>query len=142
MIRLTRRYRFSASHRLHSPALSASENAATYGKCNNPHGHGHDYSLELSVTGVPDPVAGRVVDVGALDRLVEAEVLSKLRHRDLNTEAAALSGLVPTSENLAAGILRMLEASWRRTFPDGRPALDRVRIHETRRNLFEISKLP
>ena len=77
-----------------------------------------------------------------LDRLVEAEVLSKLRHRDLNTEAAELSGLVPTSENLATGILRMLEASWRRTFPDGRPALDRVRIHETRRNLFEISKLP
>jgi 6-pyruvoyltetrahydropterin/6-carboxytetrahydropterin synthase len=142
MMRLTRRYRFSASHRLLSPALSAAENAATYGKCNNPHGHGHDYFLELSVTEVPDPVAGRVVDVRALDRLVEAEVLSKLRHRDLNTEAAELSGLVPTSENLAAGILRMLEASWRRTFPDGRPKLERVRLHETRRNLFEISKLP
>jgi len=142
MIRLTRRYRFSASHKLHSPALSAAENAATYGKCNNPHGHGHDYSLELSVTGMPDPASGRVVDIRALDRLVEAEVLSKLRHRDLNTEAAELSGLVPTSENLAAGILKMLEASWGRTFPDGRPALDRIRIHETRRNLFEISKLP
>jgi 6-pyruvoyltetrahydropterin/6-carboxytetrahydropterin synthase len=142
MIRLTRRYRFSASHKLHSSALSASENAATYGKCNNPHGHGHDYSLEVGVTGVPDPASGRVVDVRALDRLVEAEVLSKLRHRDLNTEATELSGLVPTSENLAAGIVRMLETSWRRTFPDGRPALDRVRIHETRRNLFEISKLP
>jgi 6-pyruvoyl-tetrahydropterin synthase len=142
MIRLTRRYRFSASHRLHSSALSAAENAATYGKCNNPHGHGHDYSLEVSVTGLPDPVAGQVVDVRALDRLVEAEVLSKLRHRDLNTEAAGLSGLVPTSENLAAAILKMLVASWGRSFPDGRPALDRVRIHETRRNLFEISKLP
>jgi 6-pyruvoyltetrahydropterin/6-carboxytetrahydropterin synthase len=142
MIRLTRRYRFSASHKLHSSALSASENAATYGKCNNPHGHGHDYALEVGVTGVPDPASGRVVDVRALDRLVDAEVLSKLRHRDLNAEAAELSGLVPTSENLAAAILRMLEASWRRTFPDGRPALDRVRIHETRRNLFEISKLP
>jgi 6-pyruvoyltetrahydropterin/6-carboxytetrahydropterin synthase len=142
MIRLTRRYRFSASHKLHSPALSAAENAATYGKCNNPHGHGHDYSLEVGVTGEPDPVAGRIVDVRALDHLVESEVLSKLRHRDLNSEAVELSGLVPTSENLAAGILRMLEVSWRRTFPDGRPALDRVRIHETRRNLFEISKLP
>ena len=142
MIRLTRRYRFSASHRLHSSALSASENAATYGKCNNPHGHGHDYALEVGVTGIPDPVSGRVVDVRDLDRLVEAEVLSKLRHRDLNTEAAGLSGLVPTSENLAAAILKMLEASWRRSFPDGRPALDRVRIHETRRNLFEVSKLP
>jgi 6-pyruvoyltetrahydropterin/6-carboxytetrahydropterin synthase len=122
--------------------LSASENAATYGKCNNPHGHGHDYALEVSVTGLPDAVAGQVVDVRALDRLVEAEVLSKLRHRDLNTEAAELSGVVPTSENLAAAILKMLEASWGRSFPDGRPALDRVRIHETRRNLFEISKLP
>jgi 6-pyruvoyltetrahydropterin/6-carboxytetrahydropterin synthase len=142
MIRLTRRYRFSASHRLHSSALSASENAATYGKCNNPHGHGHDYALEVGVTGIPDPVSGRVVDVRDLDRLVEAEVLSKLRHRDLNTEAAGLSGLVPTSENLAAAILKMLEASWRRSFPDGRPDLDRIRIHETRRNLFEISKLP
>jgi 6-pyruvoyltetrahydropterin/6-carboxytetrahydropterin synthase len=142
MIRLTRRYRFSASHKLHSSVLSAAENAVTYGKCNNPHGHGHDYSLEVSVTGVPDPVAGRVVDVRTLDRLVEAEVLSKLHHRDLNTEAAELSGVVPTSENLAAGILRVLEASWGRSFPDGRPALDRIRIHETRRNLFEISKLP
>ena len=122
--------------------LSPEENRATYGKCNNPHGHGHDYFLELSVTGMPDPSSGRVVDVRTLDRLVEAEVLSKLRHRDLNTEAAELSGLVPTSENLAAGILKMLEASWGRTFPEGRPALDRVRIHETRRNLFEISKLP
>jgi 6-pyruvoyltetrahydropterin/6-carboxytetrahydropterin synthase len=142
MIRLTRRYRFSASHKLHSSALSASENAATYGKCNNQHGHGHDYALEVGVTGIPDPASGQIVDVRALDRLVEVEVLSKLRHRDLNTEAAELSGLVPTSENLASGILRMLQSSWRGTFPDGRPALDRVRIHETRRNLFEISKLP
>ena len=140
MIRLTRRYRFSASHRLHSPALSESENAEAYGKCNNPYGHGHGYTLEVSVGGRIDESTGHVVDVKALDRLVELEVLSKLRHRDLNTEVDELAGAVPTTETLAAGIGRMLSGAWGQAFPGGTPRLDRIRIHETRRNVFEVSK--
>jgi 6-pyruvoyltetrahydropterin/6-carboxytetrahydropterin synthase len=140
MILLTRRYRFSASHRLHSPALSEEENAATYGKCSSPYGHGHDYTLEVSVCGPVDRETGRVVDVAALDRLVECEALAKLRHRDLNSEVAALEGKVPTTEILAEGIGGILARAWRNAFPDGAPSLERIRIHETRRNRFEVSK--
>jgi 6-pyruvoyltetrahydropterin/6-carboxytetrahydropterin synthase len=141
MIRLTRRYRFSASHRLHSPALSARENAEAYGKCNNPLGHGHDYVLEVSVKGPLDPRSARVVSVPALDRLVEAEVLSRLRHRDLNSEAPGLSGVPATTENLAAAIGGSLARCWRQVFPGGYPVLERIRIHETRRNVFEIHEV-
>lgn len=137
-MRLTRRYRFSASHRLHAPALSAAENAELYGKCNNPHGHGHDYLLEVSVAGPLDAGSARVVDVAVLDRLVEARVLARLRHRDLNAEARDLAGEVPTSENLVAGVRRALAEGWREAFPGGTPALDRVILRETKRNFFEI----
>jgi 6-pyruvoyltetrahydropterin/6-carboxytetrahydropterin synthase len=140
MIVLTRRYRFSASHRLHSPALSDAENAATYGKCNNPHGHGHDYVLEVSVRGPLDPATGRVADVAVLDRLVETEVLAELRHRDLNSDVPALTGKAPTTELLAGAIGGILAGRWSSAFPGGSPGLDRVRIYETRRNRFEVTK--
>src|SRR5512136_283461 len=110
MIRLTRRYRFSASHRLHSPALSERENAEVYGKCNNPHGHGHDYVLEVRVSGPLDGASGRVVAVPRLDRLVEEQVLSELRHANLNLDASQIAGDIPTTENLAAGIARRLRS--------------------------------
>jgi len=138
VIRLTRRYRFSASHRLYSPALTDRQNQEFYGKCSNPHGHGHDYALEVSVRGPLDAATGRVADIAALDALVEAKVLSKLRHRDLNTEAAGLAGAVPTAENLALGIRGRLLESWREAFPGGEPRLDRVRLHETRKNACEV----
>ena len=141
MIHLTRRYRFSASHRLNSPALSARENAEAYGKCNNPRGHGHDYLLEVSVKGPLDPKSGRVVNVSALDRLVENEVLSRLRYRDLNSEAPELAQVPPTTENLAAAIRASLARYWKQVFPDDFPVLERIRIHETRRNIFEISEV-
>ena len=137
-MRLTRRYRFSASHRLHAPALSAAENAELYGKCNNPHGHGHDYVLDVSVAGPLDAGSARVVNVAVLDRLVEARVLARLRHRDLNSEARELAGAVPTSENLVNGIRGTLVEGWPDAFPGGTPALDRVVLRETKRNSFEI----
>lgn len=137
MIRLTRRYRFSAAHRLHSSRLSEEENAAVYGKCNHQHGHGHDYLLEVSVTGPLDPSTGLVVRAEALDRLVETQVLNRLRHRDLNTEVPELDGLPPTTEFLAASVIRMLQERWREAFPTGRPRLHSVRLHETRNNIFE-----
>ena len=138
MIWLTRRYRFSASHRLFSPALTDQQNAELYGKCSNPHGHGHDYVLEVCVRGPLDRTTARVVDVARLDGLVETKILSRLRHRDLNTEVAGIAGAVPTTENLASGIRGSLLESWQEAFPEGEPRLDRVRVHETRKNVFEV----
>ena len=140
MIHLTRRYRFSASHRLDSPALSASENIAVYGKCNHPYGHGHDYVLEVRVGGPLAGASGRVVDVPALDSLVEKQVLSRLRHSNLGTEAGDIAGAVPTTENLASGIARKLRECWTEVFPGGLPRLESIRLHETSKNSIETSE--
>jgi 6-pyruvoyltetrahydropterin/6-carboxytetrahydropterin synthase len=140
MIHLTRRYRFSASHRLDSPALAARENMATYGKCNHPYGHGHDYVLEVRVGGALAGASGRVVDVPALDSLVEKQILSRLRHSNLNTEAGEMAGAVPTTENLASGIARRLRDCWPEVFPGGLPRLESIRLHETSKNTIETSE--
>lgn len=137
MIRLTRRYRFSASHRLHSEQLSETENRALYGKCNNAYGHGHDYMLEVSVRGPVEERTGRVVDLGALDALVRCEVVAAFDHRNLNAEVPEFAGVVPTTENLVVAVERRLRRKWGTTFPGEWPRLDRIRIEETRRNAFE-----
>jgi len=139
MIRLTRRYKFSAAHRLHSPELSAAANSEIYGKCNHPHGHGHDYLLDVSVRGPVDPRTGLVVDVRTLDRLVDSQIISRLGHRNLNREVDELAGLSPTTEHLARAVSDILLHNWRGFFPAGVPRLDRVRIHETKRNIFEVA---
>ncbi len=97
-MRLTRRYRFAASHRLDSPVLSAEENRKLYGKCNNPYGHGHDYSIDISVEG-PLNADGMVVDREALDRLVEERVLRVLDHKNLNQDVPEFERAVPTTES-------------------------------------------
>ncbi|MGE5569618.1 MAG: 6-carboxytetrahydropterin synthase [Rhodospirillales bacterium] len=137
MIRLTRRYRFSASHRLHSPRLSDEENRAIYGKCNNRHGHGHNYVLEVSVRGPVEPETGRAADVAALDSLVQREIISAFDHRNLNAEVFEFASAVPTTENLVAEIERRLRRGWSAVFPGRWPELDRIRIQETRRNTIE-----
>ena len=139
MTRLTRRYRFCASHRLHAPRLSDAENRELYGKCNNPHGHGHNYTLEVSVTGPVDGATGRVLSVGDLDRLVGERVLEKFDHRNLNEQIPEFARVAPTTENLALEIRRRLSAHWKTAFPGPSPALERVRIYETKRNIFELS---
>ena len=138
MIRLTRRYRFCASHRLHAAGLSDAENRALYGKCNNPHGHGHDYTLEVSVSGQVDAESGRVGDLAALDTLVREQVLEPFDHHDLNKEVPAFAERVPTTENLAIEIRSRLAGRWHRVFPGEGPALDGIRIQETKRNRFEL----
>ena len=139
MMTLTRRYRFSASHRLHAPSLAESENSRIYGKCNNPYGHGHDYVLEISVRGPLDESTGRIVDLDSLDSLVRSEVIEPFEHRNLNLEIPAFSAVVPTTENLAIEIRRRLGSAWERAFPAGVPTLERIRIQETRRNRFELA---
>lgn len=136
-MRLTRRYRFCSSHRLHSPALTDAENRDVYGKCNNPHGHGHNYVLDVTVAGPVDAETGKLADTKALDRLVNEQVVLAFDHRDLNRE---MPRAVPTTENLAAEIRARLRAGWKDAFPDGAPALAGVRIHETKRNIFELNE--
>jgi 6-pyruvoyltetrahydropterin/6-carboxytetrahydropterin synthase len=138
LAKVTRRYRFSASHRLHSPLLSEAENRDVYGKCNNPYGHGHDYVLDVVVAGEIDPRTGRVMALPQLDLFVHNVILSKMNRRNLNTEVEEFAVAVPTTENLAAVVARRLESAWRTAFP-GHPArLEKVRIHETKNNIFEV----
>lgn len=138
MIQLTRRYRFSASHRLNSPQLTDAENDATYGKCNNPHGHGHNYIVEVTVGGPVDERTGRVADIPRLDRLIAKEIVERYDHRNLNTQVPELAGLVPTSEVVTAAIEQRLAERW--PVNGELPALDRVRVWETRNNIFEVVK--
>lgn len=135
-MRLTRRYRFAASHRLHSPALSEAGNREIYGKCNNPYGHGHDYVLEVSVNGPVLAESGALVDRDRLDGFVTRHVLDRFRHSDLNNVMDA----VPTTENLATEIRNRLHRHWSESFPDNHPQLDTIRLHETKRNIFEVSE--
>src|SRR5258708_39186320 len=100
MIRVTRKYRFSASHRLHAPGLSDAENAGLYGKCNNPYGPGPDYEIEGSARGPLDPRSGRAIDPAALDRLVEQPAPGPVDHKYLNTLRPGSPPLVPTTRNL------------------------------------------
>jgi len=129
---LTRRYRFAASHRLNTQALSAGENARLYGKCNNPYGHGHDYVLDVTVEGKVR-ADGQVVERQGLDTMVSEQVLAWLDHRNLNCDVPELAGRVPTTENLASAIEDMLKRNWKL------PArLAKVRISETAKNTFEL----
>ena len=135
---VTRSYWFSATHRLHAAGLSDAENRAVYGKCNNPNGHGHNYEVEITVVGPVDPVTGRSVSLEALDALAMREAIEPLRYRNLNEEVAAFRTAVPTTENLASEVARRLHAAWPGAFPSG-PKLEKIRIHETDRNICEIS---
>ena len=132
-MRLTRVYRFAASHRLHSTSLTCEQNLELYGKCNNPYGHGHNYVLHVSVAGVPDATTGRVVDTGALDEHVREKLLRLYDHADLNTDVPDFAG-VPTTENLAADAEKRLRHGW----PFADASLDRVLIQETDRNTVEM----
>jgi len=129
---LTRRYRFSASHRLHSDGMSDTENSITYGKCNNPYGHGHNYTLEVTVSGHVEPETGMVCNLVDLDGFVEREVLEIFDHQNLNT-LAQFSELVPTTENLSTAIYDILQRGFSKAH------LEKVRLEETMMNSFEYA---
>ncbi|MBV8206108.1 MAG: 6-carboxytetrahydropterin synthase [Acidobacteria bacterium] len=125
MVYLTRKAEFSASHFYHNPAFTPEENLRLFGKCNNPHGHGHNYTLEVTVKGEVNPRSGFVVDLKDLKAVLEREVLSVLDHRFLNREVPEFAATIPTTENLAISI-------WRRLEPGLKAArLHRVRVYET-----------
>lgn len=125
-----RRYTLSASHRLHSDALTAEENAAAYGKCNNPHGHGHNYAVEVLVGGPVNAETGMVMNLVELDNVVGEQVLERFDHRNLNLDPA-FQTQVPTTENFSRMIFGLLEGAL------GKGRLERVRVEETENNFFE-----
>jgi 6-pyruvoyltetrahydropterin/6-carboxytetrahydropterin synthase len=128
---LSRRFRFSASHRLHSDQMSDAENRATYGKCNNPHGHGHNYVLEVTVSGRVDR-NGMVCNLVDLDECVHREVVTRFDLENLNTREE-FSNSVPTTENLCTVIYQILKREFTQAH------LERVRLEETMMNAFEIT---
>lgn len=130
-VTVTRRLRFSAAHRLHNPALTPMENRALFGPDNNPHGHGHNYELEVSVTGPIDERSGYVIDLGALRAIVEDALIQHLDHRHLNADVPFLQGVNPTTENIIVACWGVLE-------PRLRPGrLTRLRLHETENNYVD-----
>jgi 6-pyruvoyltetrahydropterin/6-carboxytetrahydropterin synthase len=137
-MRVTRRYRFAASHRLHSDAFSEQQNRELYGKCNNPYGHGHDYVLDVTATGPVQPASGQVVHIPTLDRLVSESVLRDFDHRYMNADLGEFKALVPTSENIMRVIEDRLMARWSEVFPGEWPRLEGIRLRETKRNFFEL----
>ena len=131
IVKVTKRLRFNAAHRVHNPALSAEENTALFGPCNNPNWHGHNYVLEVSVEGPIDDRTGYVIDLGKLRKIVERDVISKVDHRTMNVEVDFLSGTNPTAENIVVACWRVLE-------PVVAPGkLSRLRLWETENNYVE-----
>ena len=137
MLTATRVYDFSASHRLHSLSLTAEENAEVFGKCNRENGHGHNYEVEVTLAGDPDPRTGRLFDPDRLDRIVEEEVLTPYDHRHLNLDVPDFQCLNPTSENLTRVIWDNLSRRLPCEIPGG-GRLYRVCVRETARNYFEF----
>ena len=118
--------------------MSEDQNRQLYGKCNNPYGHGHNYIVEVSACGPADERTGLAVDTALLDGLMRQEVLIPFDHRNLNADVNSFAAVVPTSENLAVEICRRLKRKWSVAFPGEWPRLEKVRIAETPRNIFEI----
>jgi 6-pyruvoyltetrahydropterin/6-carboxytetrahydropterin synthase len=128
---LTRRYHFSASHRLHNDGLSAEANRATYGKCNNPFGHGHNYTAAITLSGPVDPATGMVTNLADLDAFAARELLSRFDHTNLNT-LECFGDSVPTTENLTIEIFRIFTE-----YPHAK--LLHVHVEETSNNSFDYS---
>ncbi len=128
---VTRKVHFKAAHRLHNPARSDAWNRETFGKCNNPNWHGHNYVLEVTVAGEPDPDTGYVIDLGVLKGLVEEKIVDKVDHKNLNLEVDFLEGVLPSTENFIVAIWNELNEA----VPSGR--LHAVRLYETERNVAE-----
>jgi 6-pyruvoyltetrahydropterin/6-carboxytetrahydropterin synthase len=137
MVYLTCSMEFAAAHRLHAAKLSDEENRRLYGKCNNANGHGHNYVVEVTVAGVPDPRSGIVVDLGALERLLETEIENRFDHKHLNLDTGYFKDSVPTAENIAIVIWNLLADKIPSCRIGGDVRLHRIRLIETARSWFD-----
>jgi 6-pyruvoyltetrahydropterin/6-carboxytetrahydropterin synthase len=132
-VTVTRRMRFNAAHRVFNPAFSDAENEATFGKCNNPNWHGHNYDLEVSVEGDVSERTGYVLDLAKLRDIVEREVIAKVDHRNFNLDVDFMQGVIPTAENIVVEFWKVLE-------PAVAPAkLKRLLLRETENNYVEYT---
>jgi 6-pyruvoyltetrahydropterin/6-carboxytetrahydropterin synthase len=109
MVYVTRKAHFSAAHRLYNPTFSDEQNEAIFDKCNNPKGHGHNYTLEVTVAGIPDPLTGYVIDLKRLARLMDEHIINKVDHKHLNFDVPELRGIIPTAENIAVVFWQILQ---------------------------------
>jgi 6-pyruvoyltetrahydropterin/6-carboxytetrahydropterin synthase len=130
-VTVTRRLTFNAAHRVHNPALSEEENQLIFGKCNNPNWHGHNYELEVSVSGPIDPKTGYVIDLARVKEIVQRAIIDEVDHRNLNLEVSFMTGVIPTTENLAVAFWRVLEK------PLSPARLARIRLWETENHYVE-----
>jgi 6-pyruvoyltetrahydropterin/6-carboxytetrahydropterin synthase len=128
---LNRRYHFSASHRLHTEAYDAAKNLSVFGKCNNPHGHGHNYSVQVTLSGQVDPATGMVCNLADLDAFAQTNLLARFDHTNLNT-LDCFTNTVSTTENLSIEIYRIFQS-----FPAAH--LERVHVEETSNNSFDYA---
>lgn len=131
MVYVTRKSHFSASHRLYNPTFSDEKNDAVFDKCNNLHGHGHNYVLEVTVKGLPDPSTGYVIDLKQLRDIIELEIIDKVDHKHLNYDVPFFEGIIPTAENIAVIFWSILEKS----IPMG--TLHSVKLYESDNNFVE-----
>ena len=131
VVTVVRRMQFNAAHRVHNPALSDEENRSLFGKCNNPNWHGHNYTLDVFVTGAVDGKTGYVIDLAKVKAIVQREVIDKVDHRNLNLEVDFMHGIIPTTENIVV-------AMWRAIEPHITPGkLSRLVLWETPNNYVE-----
>lgn len=134
-VKVSRKAHFNAAHRLYNPKWDDVKNAGVFGKCSNPHFHGHNYELIVSVTGLVDPETGFVVDMNVLRELIRSEVEESMDHKNLNEELPEFKNLIPTAENIAIVI-------WQKLRPHLDPALElEVRLYETPRNFVTFNGL-
>ena len=131
LVYVTRKAHFNAAHRLHNPEKSDQWNRDMFGKCNNPNWHGHNYVIEVTVAGEPDPDTGYVIDLGALKKILHERVIDKVDHANLNLDVDFMQGIMPSTENFVVAIWKQLEGA----LPAGR--LHCIRLYETERNMAE-----
>jgi len=136
LIFVTRKAHFNAAHRLHNPGKSDEWNKKTYGKCNNPNWHGHNYVIEVTVAGDPNPETGYVIDLGRLKSIINDRILEPCDHKNLNLEVGFLEGVIPTSENLVKAFFEELEEDVNEA-AQGNSTLYSVKLYETERNIAE-----
>jgi 6-pyruvoyltetrahydropterin/6-carboxytetrahydropterin synthase len=136
MVRLSQKFEFSATHRLHNPQISAEENRRIFGKCNNPHGHGHNYEVQVTLRGEPD-ASGLLIDIPHFEKLVASTVIDRFDHRNLNIELPEFRELIPTVENIASTIYRLLQPA----FASQRAKLASVTVWETPKTWCEYSEV-
>jgi 6-pyruvoyltetrahydropterin/6-carboxytetrahydropterin synthase len=133
-IAITKRVHFCAGHRLYNPDFSDEKNLEIFGLCSNPHGHGHNFVLEVCVSGEPDPQTGMIINLSDLKKIINHAIVDKVDHKNLNVDVDFMRGVIPTTEALASRIFEILDREL------GKGLLDRVTLWESENNRFDVSR--